>query len=84
MTAAFTLLGFGKLWISRTRKTLCGVQLISEYALTLGEAFAILIRNQIFLNDVCNRIELPGSIGEAVQLMIKQAMYNINKNCRTS
>jgi hypothetical protein len=42
-----------------------------------GKAFGIIIRNQLLLNDVCNRIELPGSIGEAVQLMIKQAMYDI-------
>jgi hypothetical protein len=68
------------LWISRTHKTLCGVQLVSEHALILGKAFSILIRNQLFLNDICNRIELPGSIGEAIQLMIKQAMYTINKN----
>jgi hypothetical protein len=78
------LLGFGKLWIFRTRKILCGVQLISEHALTFGKAFGILIRNQIFLSDICNRIELPGSIGEAVQLMIKQAIYDINKNSHTS
>ncbi len=71
------MLGFGKLWISRIRKTLCGVQLISEHALMFGKAFGIIIRNQLLLNDVCNRIELPGSIGEAVQLMIKQAMYDI-------
>jgi hypothetical protein len=77
---SFTFLGFGKLWISRTRKILCGVQLISEHALTLGKAFGILIRNQISLSDVCNRIELPGSSGEAVQLMIKQAMYDINES----
>jgi hypothetical protein len=68
------------LWISRTRKILCGVQLISEHALTLGKAFSILIRNQLLLTDLCNRIELPGSIGESIQLMIKQAMYHINKN----
>ena len=43
----FTLLGFGKLWISRTRKLLCGVQLVSEHALMFGKAFGILIRNQI-------------------------------------
>jgi hypothetical protein len=74
------LLGFGKLWISRTRKTICGVQLISEHALMFGKAFGILIRNQLFLNDVCNRIELSGSVGEAIQLMVKQAMYDIKKN----
>jgi hypothetical protein len=74
------LLGFGKLWISRTRKTICGVQLISEHALMFGKAFCILIRNQLFLNDVCNRIELSGSVGEAIQLMVKQAMYDIKKN----
>lgn len=73
------LSGFGKLWISRTRKILCGIQLISEHALIFGKAFSILIRNRILLNDVCNGIELPGSIGETVQLMIKQAMYDINK-----
>jgi hypothetical protein len=79
-----SLLGFGKLWISRTRKTLCGIQLISEHALMFGKAFGILIRNQISLSELCNRIELPGSVGETVQLMIKQAMYSINKNCHTS
>ncbi len=82
--SCFTLLGFGKLWISRIRKILCGVQLISEHALMFGKAFGILIRNQISLSDICNRIELPGSIGEAVQLMIKQAMYDINKTCHRS
>jgi hypothetical protein len=50
----------------------------------LGKAFGILIRNQIFLNDVCHRTELPASIGEVVQLMIKQAMYDINKNHQKS
>ncbi|CAF0897132.1 unnamed protein product [Adineta steineri] len=75
--------GFGKLWISRTRKILCGVQLVSEHVFMFGKAFSILIRNEISLNDLCNRIELPGSIGEVVQIMIKQAMYNINKICYT-
>ncbi|CAF4207387.1 unnamed protein product, partial [Adineta steineri] len=75
--------GFGKLWISRTRKILCGVQLVSEHVFVFGKAFSILIRNEISLNDLCNRIELPGSIGEVVQIMIKQAMYNINKTCYT-
>ena len=68
------------MWISRTRKSLSGVQLISEHALMFGKAFGILIRNEIFLNDVCHRIELPGSVGEAVQLMIKQAMSIIKNN----
>ncbi|CAF3363047.1 unnamed protein product [Rotaria socialis] len=76
--------GFGKLWISRIRKTLCGVQLVSEHNIMFGRAFGILIRNQICLIDVCSRIELPGSIGEVVQLMIKQALLDLNKNCHKS
>lgn len=50
-----------------------------------GKAFGILIRNQISLVDLCNRIELPGSIGESVQLIIKQALYdNASKSHETS
>lgn len=71
--------GIGKLWISKIRKTLCGVQLVSEHTVMFGKAFGILIRNQIPLIDICNRIELAGSIGETVQLMIKQALDEINK-----
>ena len=74
------LSGFGKLWISRTRKTLRGVQMVSEHAAMLGKAFGILIRHQIPLSDVCVRLELPGSIGEAVQLMVKQAMARIRND----
>ncbi len=72
------------MWISRTRKTLCGIQLLSEHAPTLSKAFGILIRNQLSLTDLCNRVELPGSIGECIQLMIKQAIYHINKNSNSS
>jgi len=74
----FNYIGFGKFWISRTRRTLCGVQFISEHASMFGKAFGILIRNQLSLGDICTRIELPGSVGEAVQLMIKQALHHIS------
>lgn len=73
-------LGFGKLWIFRTRPILCGVQMISDYAEILGKAFGILIRNRISLDELCDRIEIPGSIGEAIQLMIKQAMDQIQRH----
>ena len=76
-------LGFGKLWISRTRPVLCGAQLISEHATMFSKAFGILIRNRIALEELCNRLTLPGSIGEAVQLMLKQAMIDVRKQRRT-
>ena len=54
--------------------------MISEHAFEFGNAFGILIRDQLSLLDLCQRIELPGSIGETVQLMLKQAMCHINKD----
>lgn len=70
------------MWIFRPRPFLCGVQMISEYAEILGKAFGILIRNRIPLDELCNRIEIPGSIGEAIQLMIKQALDQIQRDSR--
>ena len=54
--------------------------MVSEHADMLGKAFGILIRNELPLSDVCVRLELPGSIGEAVQLMVKQAMARIRND----
>ena len=54
--------------------------MVSEHAAMLGKAFGILIRNQIPLTDVCVRLTLPSSIGEAVQLMVKQAMARITND----
>lgn len=79
MFKLFVFIGFGKLWISRTRRTLCGIQLISEDAFVFGQTLGILIRDQTSLVDLCERVELPGSIEETVQLLIKQAMYHISK-----
>ncbi|UJR28706.1 hypothetical protein I4U23_009935 [Adineta vaga] len=74
--------GFAKLWLSRTHKILCGVQLINEHAPMFGRAFSIIIRNELLLEDLCQRIEIPGSVGEGVQMMLKQALYNISRNDR--